>query len=62
MSGNTIACFLLVSAAQVLMSKPDREAGPATTAAVILKSLAGGIAFIAMLGYLAGLPSAYGWD
>jgi signal transduction histidine kinase len=61
MSGNTIACFLLVCAAQVLMSKPDREAGPATTAAVILKSLAGGIAFIAMLGYLAGLPSAYGW-
>jgi signal transduction histidine kinase len=62
MSGNTIACFLLVCAAQVIMSKPDREAGSATTAAVILKSLAGGIAFIAMLGYLAGLPSAYGWS
>jgi PAS domain S-box-containing protein len=61
MSGNTIACFLLVCAAQVLMSNPDREAGAATTAAVILKSLAGGIAFLAMLGYVVGLKSAYGW-
>jgi PAS domain S-box-containing protein len=61
MSGNTIACFLLVCAAQVLMSKPDRDAGAATTAAVILKTLAGGIAFLAMLGYLVGLKSAYGW-
>jgi hypothetical protein len=61
MSGNTIACFLLVCAAQFFMSKPDRDAGAATTAAVILKSLAGGIAFLAMLGYLAGLKSAYGW-
>jgi hypothetical protein len=61
MSGNTIACFLLVCAAQILMSKPDRDAGAATTAAVILKTLAGGIAFLAMLGYLVGLKSAYGW-
>jgi hypothetical protein len=61
MSGNTIACFLLVCAAQLLMSKPDRDAGAATTAAVILKSLAGGIAFLALLGYLVGLKSAYGW-
>jgi PAS domain S-box-containing protein len=61
MSGNTIACFLLVCAAQVLMSKADRDAGAAITAAVILKSLAGGIAFLAMLGYLVGLKSAYGW-
>ena len=61
MSGNTIACFLLICAAQILMSKPDREAGAATTAAVILKTLAGGIAFLAMLGYLVGLKSAYGW-
>jgi PAS domain S-box-containing protein len=61
MSGNTIACFLLICAAQVLMSKPHREAGAATTAAVILKTLAGGIAFLAMLGYLVGLKSAYGW-
>jgi PAS domain S-box-containing protein len=61
MSGNTIACFLLVCAAQILMCKPDRNAGAATTAAVILKTLAGGIAFIAMLGYLVGLKSAYGW-
>jgi PAS domain S-box-containing protein len=61
MSGNTIACFLLVCAAQILMSKPDREAGAATTAAVILKTLAGGIACVAMLGYLVGLKSAYGW-
>jgi PAS domain S-box-containing protein len=61
MSGNTIACFFLVCAAQILMSKPDRDAGAATTAAVVLKSLAGGIAFVAMLGYLVGLKRAYGW-
>jgi PAS domain S-box-containing protein len=61
MSGNTIACFLLVSAAQVLMSKQEQHAGAATTAAVILRSLAGGIAFLALLGYLVGLKSAYGW-
>jgi len=61
MSGNTIACFLLICAAQVLMSKPERGAGAATTAAVILKSLAGGLAFLAILGYLVGLKSAYGW-
>jgi PAS domain S-box-containing protein len=61
MSGNTIACFLLVCGAQVLMSKSDRNAGAATTGAVILKTLAGGIAFLAILGYLVGLKSAYGW-
>jgi PAS domain S-box-containing protein len=61
MSGNTIACFLLICAAQILMSKAERDAGAATTAAVILKTLAGGIAFLAMLGYLVGLKSAYGW-
>jgi PAS domain S-box-containing protein len=61
MSGNTGACFLLICAAQVIMSKPDRHAGAATTAVVILKSLAGGIAFIALIGYLVGLRSAYGW-
>src|ERR1700678_1337365 len=61
MSGNTIACFLLLCAAQVLMSKPDWGAGTATTAAGILKTLAGGIAFLAMLGYVVGLKSAYGW-
>src|ERR1700683_1593073 len=42
MSGNTIACFVLVCAAQLLMSKPDRDAGAATTAGVILQSLAAG--------------------
>jgi PAS domain S-box-containing protein len=61
MSGNTIACALLVCAAQITMSKPGRDAGATTTAAVILKSLAGGITFLAMLGYLVGLKSAYGW-
>jgi PAS domain S-box-containing protein len=61
MSGNTIACFLLVCAAQVLMSRTDRDGGAATTAAVILKTLAGGIAFLAILGYMVGLKSAYGW-
>jgi PAS domain S-box-containing protein len=61
MSGNTIACFLLVCFAQILMSKPARDAGATTTAAVILKTLAGGIAFLALLGYVVGLKSAYGW-
>ncbi|MGA9028452.1 MAG: PAS domain S-box protein [Steroidobacteraceae bacterium] len=61
MSGNTIACFLLVCAAQVLMARPERDAGAATAAAVVLKTLAGGIAFLALLGYLVGLKSAYGW-
>jgi PAS domain S-box-containing protein len=61
MSGNTIACFFLVCAGQILMSKPDTEGGAATTAAVILKTLAAGIAFLALLGYVVGLKSAYGW-
>jgi PAS domain S-box-containing protein len=61
MSGNTIAAFILVCAAQVLMSKSDRDVGDASTAAVILKTLAGGIAFLALLGYLVGLKTAYGW-
>jgi PAS domain S-box-containing protein len=61
MSGNTIACFLLVCIAQIFMSQSDRDTGSATTAAVILKTLAGGIAFLAVLGYVVGLKSAYGW-
>jgi PAS domain S-box-containing protein len=61
MSGNTIACFLLVCGAQVLMSRSDGNAGASTTAAVILKSLAGGIAFLAILGDVVGLKGAYGW-
>jgi PAS domain S-box-containing protein len=61
MSGNTIACFLLVGGAQVFMSNPDRDAGAATTVAVVLKSVAGGIAFLAILGYVVGLKSAHGW-
>ena len=61
MSGNTVACFFLVCGAQVLMSTPDRGTGATTTAAVVLKSLAGGTAFVALLGYLVGLRSAYGW-
>jgi PAS domain S-box-containing protein len=61
MSGNTIACFLLMCAAQVVMSRSDRDCGAATTAAVILKTLAGGIAFLALLGYLVRLKGAYGW-
>jgi len=61
MSSNTIACFLLICAAQVLMSKPDIGSDGTTTAAVILKTHAGGIAFLAILGYLVGLKSAHGW-
>jgi PAS domain S-box-containing protein len=62
MSPNTIACFLLVCGGQIFMLRPGRGAGTATTAAVILKTLAGGIAFLALLGYLVGLKSAYGWS
>jgi signal transduction histidine kinase len=61
MSGNTIACLLLICGAQCCMSKPDRHAGAATTAAVVMKTLAGGIAFVALLGYVVELKSAYGW-
>ena len=61
MSGNTIACFLLISGAQFCMSKPDDHAGVSTTAAVMMKTLAGGIAFVAMLGYVVKLKGAYGW-
>jgi PAS domain S-box-containing protein len=62
MSGNTMACFLLVGCAQLIMSKSERDADGATTAAVVLKSIAGGIAFIALLGYVVKLKSAYGWS
>jgi PAS domain S-box-containing protein len=62
MSGNTIACLLLVSGAQLIMSKSGRDADGATTAAVVLKTIAGGIAFIALLGYVVQLRSAYGWS
>jgi PAS domain S-box-containing protein len=61
MSGNTIACFLLICGGQLCMSKPGKDAGATTTAAVTLKTLAGGIAFLAILGYVVGLKSAYGW-
>jgi signal transduction histidine kinase len=61
MSGNTIACLLLICGAQFCMSKADRDAGAATTAAVVMKTLAGGIAFVALLGYVVELKSAYGW-
>jgi signal transduction histidine kinase len=61
MPGNTVACLLLICGAQVLMSKPHSEAGASTTAAVVMKTLAGGIAFVALLGYLADVKGAYGW-
>jgi PAS domain S-box-containing protein len=61
MSGNTVACFLLVCGAQLLILRANSGAGAATTAAVVLKTLAGGIAFLALLGYLVRLKSAYGW-
>jgi signal transduction histidine kinase len=61
MSGNTIACFLLICGAQLCISKSDTDAGAATTAAVMMKTFAGGIAFVAMLGFVANHKSAYGW-
>jgi PAS domain S-box-containing protein len=62
MSANTAVCFLLVGAAQLLMLKRVGRADEAHTAAVMLKSIAGGIAFIALLGYIIKLNSAYGWS
>ncbi len=62
MSGNTVACFLLLGGARLLTSRPDANAGPRTTLAVAAQSLAGGIAFVALLGYVVGLKSAYGWS
>jgi signal transduction histidine kinase len=61
MPGNTLACFLLIGGAQVVLAKSGGGSNAAVTAAIIMKSLAGGIAFIALLGYVAQLKSAYGW-
>jgi signal transduction histidine kinase len=61
MSPNTMACFALVGGAQLLMSTRGRHAAIATTAAVVMKTAAGGIAFIALLGYIVQLKAAYGW-
>jgi PAS domain S-box-containing protein len=62
MSGNTIACFLLLGCAQLLASRPNGDASAATTAAVVLKTLAAAIAFAALLGYVVGFKTAYGWS
>jgi PAS domain S-box-containing protein len=61
MSTNTIACFLLVASGQLLMAEAGKRAGSANTAAVIVKTIAGGIALIALLGYVVDLKRAYGW-
>jgi signal transduction histidine kinase len=61
MSANTVACFLLVGGAQLLMSRRGLNANAATTAAVVMKTAAGGIALIAVFGYIVQLKSAYGW-
>jgi len=62
MSANTAACFLLVGGAQILMSRQKKDVAVTTTAAVIMKTIAGGIAFIALLGYVVRLKSAHGWS
>jgi PAS domain S-box-containing protein len=62
MSGNTIACFLLLGCAQLLASKRNGDASAETTAAVVLKTLAAAVAFAALLGYVVGFKSAYGWS
>jgi PAS domain S-box-containing protein len=62
MSTNTMVCFVLVGGAQLLMLKGMRGTGVPTTAAIVLKTLAGGIAFVALLGYVVNLKSAYGWS
>ncbi len=60
MAPNTALCFLLASAAVGSLS-----AWPRSRRAAHLGSLAGvavgGIALLALLGYLGGAPSAYGW-
>ncbi len=62
MSANTVACFLLVSGAQVVMSRPRTDTDEAANAAVMLKTIAAGIAFVALLGYEVKLKGAYGWS
>jgi signal transduction histidine kinase len=62
MSANTAACFLLVGGGQILMSRPPKDDTATSTAAVIMKTIAGGIAFIALLGYVVRLKSAQGWS
>lgn len=62
MSGNTIACFLLLGCAQLLASKRNGDASAKTTAAVVLKTLAAAVAFAAVLGYVVGFKDAYGWS
>jgi PAS domain S-box-containing protein len=62
MSANTMACFILVGTAQLLMSRRSGPDDKASTSAVVLKSIAAGIAFIALLGYAVHLRSAYGWS
>jgi signal transduction histidine kinase len=62
MSANTAACFLLVGGAQILMSRPSKDDAATSTSAVIMKTVAGGIAFIALLGYVTRLKSAHGWS
>jgi signal transduction histidine kinase len=61
MSANTMACFLLVGGAQLLMSKRGWHVNAVTTVAVMMKTAAGGIALIALFGYIVQLKSAYGW-
>jgi PAS domain S-box-containing protein len=62
MSANTAVCFLLVAGAQFLISKRGTRADETPSTAMILTSIAGGIAFIALLGYVAQLKRAYGWS
>jgi signal transduction histidine kinase/PAS domain-containing protein/ActR/RegA family two-component response regulator len=61
MSANTAVCFLLMGIGQLLMPKTGNGAKAALTTAIILKSVAGGIAFLALLGYVDDLKTAYGW-
>ncbi|MDQ4079514.1 MAG: hypothetical protein M3125_02050, partial [Gemmatimonadota bacterium] len=60
MAPNTALCFLLASAAVASLSAAprSRRAGDLSLLAGVA---IGGIALLALLGYLGGAPSAYGW-
>jgi PAS domain S-box-containing protein len=62
MSANTVACLSLVGVAQLLISHSGSDPRRINTIAVVMKAIAGGIAFVALLGYVVKLGRAYGWS
>ncbi len=60
MAPNTVLCFLLGSAAAASLAALPRSRRAADLSALAGVAI-GGIALLALLGYLGGAPSAYGW-